>query len=115
MKRKFIFLAMLLLTLVGGVKWNVLNAQETITIGSGTNSTYYGPIYDYYTNYAITQYIYTKDEIEVSGTINSIAFRIANDLPTTRNISVYLKNTDQESYTGAYNWVLLTEEDTACL
>ncbi len=28
MKRKFIFLAMLLLTLVGGVKWNVLNAQE---------------------------------------------------------------------------------------
>ncbi|MBO5958155.1 MAG: choice-of-anchor J domain-containing protein [Bacteroidales bacterium] len=30
MKRKFIFLAMLLLTLVGGVKWNVLNAQEGV-------------------------------------------------------------------------------------
>ena len=114
MKKRFIFFTLLLLTLIGGAKFNVLNAQETtITIGSGTNSTYYGPIYDYYTNYAITQYIYTKDEIGVSGTINSIAFRIANDLPTTRNISVYLKNTDQESYTGAYNWVLLTEEDTA--
>ena len=47
MKKKFILLAMMLLTLVG-VKFNVLNAQETITIGSDEGFTKSSPTYNYY-------------------------------------------------------------------
>ena len=63
MKRKFIFFTMFLLTLIGGVRLNVLNAQETVEIGDGTLSSYYSPVAEY--GYvSLSQIIYLKEEIK---------------------------------------------------
>ena len=40
MKKKFILLAMMLLTLIGGVKFNVLNAQEDVVVINEVPDTY---------------------------------------------------------------------------
>ncbi len=113
MKKKFILLAMMLLTLIGGVKFNVLNAQETITIGSGTDAFTMLPSYTYY-NYSVTQQIYTADEIVIdgvntTGNITSVAFNVktatsaANAM--TRTIDVYLQHTDKVSFTSGTDMV----------
>ena len=49
MKKKFIFL-MMLLTILGGVSINSLRAQETITIGSGTEVQAFIPLNTNYDN-----------------------------------------------------------------
>ena len=94
MKKKFIFLTMLLLTLVGGVKWNVLNAQET-TVEIGEGSTTYDsrtPVSFYYASYAYSssQQIYYKDELDgISGSITHISFRKQRGNNNARNLVVF--------------------------
>ena len=87
----------------------------TVFIGeNGEFASYYSPIYDYYSKYAITQQIYTAEEIGIaSGEITSIAFKSKSGGGYDRNISVYLSNTDKEYYTGGMDWVVLTEADAA--
>ena len=100
MKRKFILLAMMLLTIIGGVNLNVLNAQETITIGeSGTYTTNFMPGQTNY-NYALSQQIYLSDELNgLEGEITHIAFKSAqtND-NRTRVLQVYMTNTDKSKF-----------------
>ena len=100
MKKKFILLAMMLLTLIGGVNLNVLNAQETITIGeSGTYTTNFMPGQTNY-NYALSQQIYLSDELNgLEGEITHIAFKSAktND-NRTRVLQVYMTNTDKSKF-----------------
>ena len=81
MKKKFIFLTMLLLTLVGGVKFNVLNAQETITIGSGDGNSNTLPFETNSYEYSMSQQIYTATELngQGAGMITSLAFKPAYD------------------------------------
>lgn len=76
---------------------------NVVTIdGSGNGSTYV-PIYNN-ENFAITQQIYTKDEIGKNdgGTITSIAFKTASDnnveYPYTRTIDVYMANIDDSNF-----------------
>ena len=106
MKRKFIFLAMLLLTLIGGVKWNVLNAQETVTIGNEEEAirTYSVP-FDLYNGYGVCQQLYTADEIgKTAGAIESLALKFVgptgSDMQTPVNqdqvvvdFEIYVENT----------------------
>ena len=99
MKRKFIFLAMLLLTLVGGVKWNVLNAQDNVVTigGDATSSSNIYPISFNY-SYALSQHIYQSSQInKAPGVIESIAFKRYSENAHVRNITVYMKNTDKTS------------------
>ncbi len=100
MKKKFIFFTLLLLTLIGGAKFNVLNAQETITIGgnaTGTSQNY--PMGLYYP-YTLTQQIYTSSDINYgAGVISEIAFKI-NISNATRNVTIYMKNTDKSVLSG---------------
>ena len=113
MKKKFILLAMMLLTLIGGVNLNVLNAQETIEIGEGSTSTSYSiPSYTYYGNRSFTQQIYTAGEINAaSGNVISISFKKQRGNNNVRNISVYMENTDKTSFTGNYyDWIFLNSE-----
>ncbi len=113
MKRKFILLAMMLLTLIGGVKFNVLNAQETITIGSidPNYKNNYLPFCTY--NYAaISQQIYTFDQIGQSGTINAISFhRFSGGITNARLIDIYMINTSKDSFAGTTDWVSLSDSD----
>ena len=91
MKKRFIFFTLLLLTLIGGAKFNVLNAQEPITIGSGNTTDAYLPTSTYY-NYSMTQQIYTADEINSgAGFITHIAIRPATS-NMSRNIIIYMEN-----------------------
>ena len=112
MKKRFIFFTLLLLTLIGGAKFNVLNAQETITIGEGTTTSYYAPYANYYGKYSVSQQIYLKEEInKESGLITSISFHHKYGYNRTRNIVVYMNNVDKDSYTSQSDWVLVSESD----
>ena len=88
MKKRFIFLVMLF-ALLGGVNWNVLNAQEdVVTIGGdATSYNVYYPI-AFYANYQLSQHVYTADEIgHAAGTIEKIAFKV--NVTQTRNLTFY--------------------------
>ena len=72
----------------------MLNAQETITIGSGNTTDAYLPTSTYY-NYSMTQQIYTADEINSgAGFITHIAIRPATS-NMSRNIIIYMENIDE--------------------
>ena len=94
---------MLLLTLMGGVKLNVLNAQETVVEigGNATSTSQYYPMGLYYP-YTLVQQVYTSTDIanagfsEGSGVITKIAFKI-NTSSATRKVTIYMKNTDKET------------------
>ena len=110
MKRKFIFLlTMLLLTLIGGVNWNVLNAQEIVEIGSGNSNSSRAPIATYY-NYSYSQQILTASEINHgAGTISSIAFKIQSG-NCSRNITIYMQNTTKTTFDSSTDWVAINAD-----
>jgi hypothetical protein len=86
---------------------------DEIQIGSGTQTDANLPTHSYY-KYSLTQQIYTATEIENAGggagTINSIAFYNGGSTKT-RNFSIYLVNTDKESFSGATDWITVTAND----
>ena len=83
----------------------------TVQIGEGTNYTYSTPIYNYYSSKSISQTIYTTKEIGTgAGTITSISFNKYNGNNNTRNISVYLKNTNKDCFTSTTDWEVLSED-----
>ena len=86
---------------------------EIVTIGEDGNlSSYYTPICSYYTSYALTQQIYTAEELGgYAGTITSLSFKLNATGNCTRKIYVYLNNTEKEYYASHYDWVYLTAED----
>ncbi len=109
MKRKFILLAMMLLTLIGGVKFNVLNAQETIVkIGGEPSSNKTDnalPIYSYYCH-SMSQQIYLATEMidddgnRVDGNITSLSlYNVSGTQVNTRKIDVYMAHIAESSLT----------------
>ena len=69
------------------------------------------PTYEYYKS-TLSQQIYTAEEINAfEGTINSVAFRQSADISCTRNISVYIVNSDKAEFNGGSDWVSFTAED----
>lgn len=98
------------LDVIGGVKLNVLNAQETKTIGSGNENSRV-PVNTYY-EYSIAQQIFTKDEINASkGEITKIAFNQASTYVDTRSWDIYMMNTDKSSFAGNTDWVSFSNVD----
>lgn len=89
-----------------------LRADE-IQIGSGSQTDANLPTHSYF-KYSLTQQIYTAAEIEEAGggagTINSIAFYNGGSAKT-RNFSVYLVNTDKESFSNATDWITVSAND----
>ena len=65
-------------------------------------------------NYSLTQQIYTAAEIEEAGggagTISSIAFYNGGSTKT-RNLSIYIVNTDKDSFSGATDWITASSSD----
>ena len=107
MKKKFILLMMIVLTLLGGVNQNVLNAQDEVTIGGDATSYQVGYPIAFNYNYQLSQHVYTASEINhAAGIIEKIAFKV--NVTQTRNLTFYLKNTTTESLT---NWESYTDAD----
>ena len=86
---------------------------QILGTGTGTQTDYNLPSHSYY-KYSLTQQIYTATEIEEAGggagTINSIAFYNGGSTKT-RNFSVYLVNTDKESFSNNSDWITVTAND----
>ena len=84
------------------------DTREEVTIGTPTTTTNYLPTYNLY-NHSLTQQIYTGEEIGGSGLIESISFNAVGSI--TRNLEIYLINTEKTSFTGASDWITATAEN----
>ena len=89
--------------------------EKVVTIG-GTQYESSNLPFNTWMNYSYSQQIYTKAEIDpdgiaVGGKITKIAFKQSNYLTETRNIVVYMQNTDKTSFTSTKNWGAVTAVD----
>lgn len=112
MKKRFLLLILLLTVML---PW-VANAQ-TVTIGTGTSTNNYLPGYTFY-NYAISQQIYTAEEINASGNITSIAFYNAGTTTNSnraRKFDIYMAHTTKTGFEASTSttkdWIALTDAD----
>jgi len=81
----------------------VVTAQTCTVIGEGTlTSSWSVPVATYYRN-SYTQQLYLADELEMSaGIITSIAFQYDYSTATTRQISIFMANTDAENLSTSF-------------
>ena len=111
MYSKFFTRLFLLIGMIG--MFSVPLRADEIQIGSGSQTDANLPSHSNY-KYSLTQQIFTVAEIEEAGggagTINSIAFYNGGSAKT-RNFSIYLVNTDKESFSGNSDWITVTAND----
>ena len=76
-----------------------------VTIGDPTSTTTnsYLPGYTLY-EYAISQQIYTADEIGVAGSINTLTVWLKNTSSYARNINVYMKEVEATEFASNTAW-----------
>lgn len=109
------FVLTFMLCLLGFV--NPMRAQETVTIGSGTERSGMIPV-DFYNPYGLNQQIYLADEIgKDAGYINGISLKfydvtggdfytpIQGAAQPTRQIEIYMQNTDLSNLDNGYQVV----------
>ena len=83
--------------------------MTVVEIGESETTNNYLPSYSYYKQ-ALTQQIYTVEEIGVAGTITSIAFY--NEGTTrTRTYDFYLKTTEKSSFNSNTDWITMASTD----
>jgi len=85
-----------------------LFADNTVTIGSGTNTGYLVPANTYY-NYSYTQQIVLQSEIATAGQITKIRFYMVGgiSLSNSNNWTIYLGHTTKTSFSSTTDWVPL--------
>lgn len=84
--------------------------DTTVEIGAGATSySYWVPFCDFFEHF-MSQQIYTQDEIGNAGTINSVSFKVYSGSTYTRNLEVYMKNIDQDSFSG-YSFITMSTSD----
>ena len=83
--------------------------MTVIEIGESETTNDYLPSFSYYKQ-ALTQQIYTAEEIGTAGTITSIAFY--NEGTTrTRTYDFYLKATEKSSFNSNTDWITMASTD----
>ncbi|MBP5572731.1 MAG: hypothetical protein J6X40_01015, partial [Bacteroidales bacterium] len=87
----------------------VATFMKGIEIGESNTTSTILPSYNYY-NFALTQQIYTAEEIGGAGTISWIAF-YNEGTAKTRSYDFYLKATDKESFSNKTDWITVTASD----
>lgn len=84
---------------------------DKVVIGlGGTATNQYLPTYTLYC-YSLTQQIYTAEEIGMEGTIMSVDFYNASTNARTRQLDIYMVNTDKGEFASSYDWVTAAEAD----
>ena len=84
--------------------------EGSVIIGEETSATNdYLPSYSYY-KYALTQQIYTAEEIGEAGAITTIAFFNGGG-EKTRTYDFYLKSTNKSAFSGNNGWEAVSETD----
>ena len=69
-----------------------------------TATNYYLPSHPYF-KYALSEQIYTAEEIGASGTIKGIAFYNSGAQAKTRDYMIFLKETAKTSFEGPMDWL----------
>lgn len=112
MKRSVIFLMLCLIGL-----YNPLRAQEVVEVAIGTDAgdyswDYYAP-FEEYNMYSVSQQIYTAEEMGGNvGNITQVSFKLVyNTQATTRNVEIYMINTDKASFSSGSDWANVTAAD----
>ncbi|HQW33692.1 MAG TPA: GEVED domain-containing protein, partial [Flavobacteriales bacterium] len=97
----------LLLTLLVAGAFATGASAQTVTIGSGTSTSSYLPMYNYY-GYNYTQQIYTAAQIGQAGKIDKIRFMVnAGGLVNGNSWVVYMGNTTKTTFATTTDWVPL--------
>ena len=106
MKKAFLFFTMLLFAFVGTMR------ADEVTIGDPTATTTNSslPTYSLYEK-AISQQIYTADEIGMAGTINTLTMWLKNSSSYARNLNVYMKEIDETEFASTSAWVSMSDAD----
>lgn len=91
---------------------NVIAQAQTITIGEGSEMTAQVPFNSFY-NYSYTEQIFLANEIEYSGYIKAIKFRLAYSYNSehTSDIDVFMKNVSRSSFADQNDYESVSEED----
>lgn len=79
-------------------------------IGSGTGNSSFLPLYYYYYN-SFAQQIYTANELGKAGLIHSIDFKNVGNAACTRDIDIYMVNTDKDEFDSESDWISTTADD----
>ena len=82
---------------------------QATEIGTGETNNTYLPSYSFY-NYALSQQIYTAEEIGTAGTISCMAF-YNEGAERTRTYDFYLATTDKSSFTSDTDWITMSADD----
>ncbi|MBO7083126.1 MAG: T9SS type A sorting domain-containing protein [Bacteroidales bacterium] len=82
---------------------------QATEIGTGETTNNYLPSYSYY-NYALSQQIYTPQEIGMAGTISCMAF-YNEGAERTRTYDFYLATTDKSFFSDNVDWITVAESD----
>ncbi|MGN0033479.1 MAG: choice-of-anchor J domain-containing protein [Candidatus Limimorpha sp.] len=109
MSKKLILFLMVLL--LGNL--SLLRAEtDEVVIGdpAGTTTSVYVPTYSFY-NYALTQQIYTAEEIGGACTITGISFWLNSTTAMSRDIQIYIKNTDKNEFASVSDLITMAETD----
>lgn len=95
--------------IASGMMATSMNAQTTVQVGTGTGTTQYAPIYNYY-NYSYSQQIYTAADLIASGvsgpaTISKIRFQHAyGAYGSGLGWTVYVGNSAKTAFTTDTDW-----------
>ena len=82
-----------------------------VTIGSGTLTTYYFPI-DNYFNYSCTEQIFLPNEIGGAGAITSISMQYGYSSSfTANNVTMYMKNVSRSTFSSTTDYEPLSASD----
>ena len=90
---------------------NFETEPDGIVIGDGTYANSYLPTYS---SYSLSEQIYTANEMGGAATgISSVSFfNVGNyNYSITRNLSIYMVNTDKVSFEGTSDWIPVSDND----
>ena len=105
------FLRTLTLLAFLSVPW-VAGAQETVTIGTGTSTTYYVPFNSLY-GYSFSEWIYPDTAINMAGEITTIRFHLGSSITTaqTNNYTIWMKNVSRSSFSSSTDYEDVSASD----
>ena len=83
---------------------------QGLELGTDESNHDYLPSYSFY-EYALSQQIYTAEEIGSACTITSISFFNKANTDRTRKYDIYLKHTDKSSFSSTTDWVTMSASD----
>ncbi|MBP5528281.1 MAG: fibronectin type III domain-containing protein [Bacteroidales bacterium] len=93
------------------VPW-ATRAQDTVTIGDGTSTSYYGPFNSLW-GYSFVEMIYPDSLIGTAGTITEVSFYLgqSSSATQTNDYDVFMKNVTRGSFAGNTDFETVDSSD----